>query len=369
VTPTRSPRRPRELTPLDLGISVACLVSAIAVCWLFFVQLTGGIGWFGFALAVFGVYLGLLYVVTSDRSGSHVAADRVMTAVVTLFAFAVFVPLVLVIGYVVAKGLPALSFHFFLQDQGGITPSQPGSAGGGAHAIVGTLEQVGLALLLSLPLGLAVAIFLNESRSKWRRPVRIFVDAMSGLPSIVAGLFIYAVLILPYAQKVHLLSFNGFMASLALSLTMLPTIARPVEVVLRLVPAGLREGSLALGSSRAKTVWSVVLPTARTGIATAVVLAIARVVGETAPLILTAFGFDLMNANPFSGPQESLPLFVFQNIRKPSVATISRGYAGALALLIVVLFLFVIARVIGRDRSVRPPRRRRRVVASEGVVA
>ena len=369
MTKSRVARRPRELTALDLGVSGACLASALAVCWLFFVQLTGGIGWFGYGLAVFAVYLVLLYFVTSDRFGSHVAADRVMTAVVTLFAFTVFVPLVLVIGYVVTKGWSALSLHFFVQDQRGITPELPGSAGGGAHAIIGTLEQVGLALLFSLPLGLAVAIFLNESRSKWRRPVRIFVDAMSGLPSIVAGLFIYAVLILPYAQHIRLLSFNGFMASLALSLTMLPTIARPVEVVLRLVPAGLREGSLALGSSRAKTVWSVVLPTARTGIATAVVLAIARVVGETAPLILTAFGFDLMNANPFSGPQESLPLFVFQNIRKPSAATIARGYAGALALMIVVLFLFVIARIIGRDRTVRTRRRRRPAVAHEGVPA
>src|SRR6201999_3474612 len=156
-----------------------------------------------------------------------------------------------------------------------------------------TIEQVGLALIWSLPLALLAAVFLNESRSRWRRPVRIFVDAMSGLPSVLAGLFIYAVLILPYAKKFSLFSFNGFMASLALAMIMVPTITRTVEVVLRLVPDGLREASLAMGSSRARMTWSVVLPTARTGMTTAIVLGIARAVGETAPLLITAFGYDL----------------------------------------------------------------------------
>jgi phosphate transport system permease protein len=214
-----------------------------------------------------------------------------------------------------------------------------------------------------LPLALLAAIFLNESRSKWRRPVRIFVDAMSGLPSVLAGLFIYATLILPYAKSfdvmgTHLFSFNGVMASLALALIMVPTITRTVEVVLRLVPDGLREASLALGSSRARTTWSVVLPTARTGITTAVILGIARAVGETAPLLFTAFGYDLMNSNPFNGPQESLPLFVYRNIRKPDESAIARGFAGALVLMLLVLALFGIARFVGRDRSKKKGKRR-----------
>ena len=178
----------------------------------------------------------------------------------------------------------------------------PATAGGGAHAIVGTIEQVGLALVWSLPLGLAAAVFLNESRSRWRRPVRIFVDAMSGLPSIIAGLFIYAVLILPYAtERSRCSASTGSWPAWRWRSSMLPTITRTVEVVLRLVPDGLREASLALGASRARTVWSVVFPTARTGMTTAVVLGIARAVGETAPLLFTAFGYDLMNANPFNG--------------------------------------------------------------------
>jgi phosphate transport system permease protein len=360
----RSPRRPRELTPADLGTMAGCLASALCLCWLVFSVLTGGIGWLGFGLAVFVVFLVFLWVVTADNLGPTAATDRVVTAIVVVSAFVIMVPLVWLIAFMITKGLPALRATFFVNDQRGITPIMPSTAGGGAHAIVGTLQQVGLALLWSLPLGVLAAVFLNESRSRWRRPVRIVVDAMSGLPSIVAGLFIYAVFILPYARKIPLFSFNGFMASLALAMIMLPTITRTIEVVLRLVPDGLREASLALGSSRARTVWSVVLPTARTGMTTAVVLGIARAVGETAPLLFTAFGYDLMNSNPFNGAQESLPLFVYRNIRKPDLSAVQRGFAGALVLMMLVLALFGLARFIGRDRSKGRKRRARRTAVA-----
>ena len=353
----RTPRRPRETTSTDVITIIGSLASAVCLTWLVFGVLTDGIGWLGFGVAVFATFLTLLWVVTADRLGATAASDRVATAVVMVSACIILVPLVWLITFVVTRGWSALSAHFFVKDQRGVTPVMPASAGGASHAIVGTLEQVGLALMWSLPLGLLAAIFLNESRSRWRRPVRIVVDAMSGLPSIVAGLFIYAVFVLPYAKKIPLFSFNGFMASLALALIMLPTITRTVEVVLRLVPDGLREASLAMGSSRARTVWSVVLPTARTGMTTAVVLGIARAVGETAPLLFTAFGYDLMNSNPFNGAQEALPLFVYRNIRKPDASAVDRGFAGALVLMVLVLALFMLARFIGRDRSRRKRRR------------
>ena len=344
-------RRPREFTTSDIGTMVGCAFSAFTLCWLVFYKLTEGTGWLGFLLSTYAVFLILLYIVTADQIGRLAAADRVMTVFVVSGAILLLIPLVLLNVYIFTKGLKALRLSFFIEDQRGITPVLPSSAGGGSHAIVGTVQQVGLALVWSLPLGLAAAIFLNESRSRWRRPVRIFVDAMSGLPSVLAGLFVFAVLILPYAKQISLFSFNGFMASLALALIMLPTITRTVEVVLRLVPDGLREAGLALGSTRARTTWSVVLPTARTGITTAVVLGVARAVGETAPLLFTAFGYDLMNANPTNGAQESLPLFVYRNIRKPDQSAIERGFAGALVLMLIVISLFAIARFIGRDRS------------------
>jgi phosphate transport system permease protein len=347
----RTPRRPQNLTTMDLATAAAAAVSSISLCWLIFSVLTDGIGWFGFWLVAYVFFLAIFYLATYDRLGRLVATDRTATMVVSTVMVIVLVPLIWLVVYILVKGLPALRLGFFTQTQRGITPSMPATAGGGLHAIIGTLEQVGLALLWSMPLGMMAAIFLNETRSRLRRPVRIFVDAMSGMPSIVSGLFIYATLIIPLAKDNAIFSFNGFMASLALSMTMMPTICRAVEVVLRLVPAGLRESGLALGASRARVVFSVVLPTASSGVATAAILGIAREAGETAPLLFTAFGYNLFNANPFNGPQESLPLFVYRFIREPSLADIQRGFAGALVLMLVILGLFVLARIIGRDRT------------------
>jgi phosphate transport system permease protein len=343
---------------MDLFVAAAAAVSSLSLCWLIFSVFTNGIGWFGFLLVAYVVFVAIFFVASSDRHGRLVAVDRTVTVAVTTAMVVVLIPLVWLVLYIVVKGLPGLTLGFFFHTQRGITPTLPATAGGGLHAIVGTIEQVGLALLWSLPLGIMAAIFLNETRSRLRRPVRIFVDAMSGMPSIVSGLFIYATFIIPLAHRNALFGFDGFMASLALSMTMMPTICRTVEVVLRLVPAGLREAGLALGSSRARVVWSVVLPTASSGVATAAILGIAREAGETAPLLFTAFGSNLMNANPFSGAQESLPLFIYRFIREPLASSIQRGATGALVLMILILLLFVAARYIGRDRSKAKKRRR-----------
>jgi phosphate transport system permease protein len=355
-------RRPSDLTQADLITGAAAAASAIALTWIIFGRLTDGIGWIPFILIAYVVFVGLFALATADRLGRLVAVDRVATVFIATGAVVLMIPLVWLVGFVVIKGIPALRATFFIHDLSGVTADDPATAGGGSHALVGTLEQVGLALLISVPLALATAIFLNETDSKLRKPVRIFVDAMSGLPSVVAGLFIFAVFIIPFANTTvagqHVFGYNGFMAALALSMIMMPTIARTVEVVLRLVPSGLRESGLAVGANKARVVWSVVLPTARSGLATAVVLGIARAVGETAPLLFTAFGYDLMNAQPFNGPQDSLPLFIYKSIRKPSEAAIDRGFAGALVLMIVVLLLFALARILGRDRKSSTGRRR-----------
>ncbi len=353
--PPRVKRRPSELTRADLFTAGASAISALAGTWVVFARLTDGVGWFGFVVVAYLVFLVTFALVTTDRLGRLAGTDRVATVAVTSGALVLMVPLLWLVGYVVVKGLPALRLSFFTNDLSGIGATAKSTDGGGSHAIVGTLQQVGLALVFTVPLALACAVFLNETRSRFRRPVRIFVDAMSGLPSVVAGLFVFAVLIIPHADKQVLgwevFGYNGLMASLALAMVMVPTVTRTVDVVLRLVPDGLRESGLALGASRAKVVWSVVLPTARSGITTAVVLGIARAVGETAPLLFTAFGLDLMNANPFDGPQDSLPLFVYKNVQKPAQASIDRGFAGALVLMVLVLVLFTIARIVGRDRS------------------
>lgn len=172
------------------------------------------------------------------------------------------------------------------------------------------------------------------------------MTAMSGVPTVVAGVFIYSIWVVGLGQ-----GFSGFAGSLALAILLLPSITRTAEEVLRVVPDGLREASRSLGAPEWRTVWSVVLPTARSGIVTSVILGVARAVGETAPLLFTIFGNNLLNANPFKGPQSSLPLFVYSNVKSSNQALINLAYAAALVLVIIVLVLFVAARLLGRPRS------------------
>ena len=211
----------------------------------------------------------------------------------------------------VVKGVEHFTFGFLYKTLAFYQPADPHlfSDVGVGQAIVGTLEQVGLAALMAVPLAFMTAIFLNEVGGWGTRFVRTIVTAMSGVPSVVAGVFIYAVFI-----ESHVIGYSGFAASMALFVLMLPSVTRTTEEVLRVVPGGLREASLALGASEWRTVRQVVLPTARSGLITAVVLGIAIAAGETAPLIFTAFGNTNMNWNVFHGPQGALPLVLYEYI-------------------------------------------------------
>jgi phosphate transport system permease protein len=252
------------------------------------------------------------------------------------------VPLVSVIALVVRKGAPRFDVAFLTHSMRGIGPRD--TTGGAYHAIIGTLEQVGLASLLAIPIGLLAAVYVVEhGRGPLVPAVRFVTDVMTGVPSIVAGLFVFTFWVLALGQ-----GFSGLAAALALAILMLPTVVRTTEVVLGLVPDSLREASLALGVPRWKTVVRVVLPTAMSGITTGVVLAIARVTGETAPLLLTALNFDSINANPFHGQQAGLPSYVFAQAGQPQQSALDRAWAGALTLLLLVLLLNLVARLIAR---------------------
>ena len=252
------------------------------------------------------------------------------------------VPLVAVLAYTAHAGARDLSGSFLTHSLRGVGPLDP--AGGAYHAIVGTVEQVGMAALVSIPLGLLVAVFLVEqSERRLADWIRFVVDVMTGIPSIVAGLFIFAFWVLGLG-----LGFSGVAASLALAVLMLPIVIRSSEEMIKLVPSDLREASYALGVSRWRTVCSVVLPTAAAGITTGVVLAVARVTGEAAPLLLTAFGFDSIKVNPFHGPQSSLPLFVFSQATSAFAVAVNRAWAAALVLILIVVALTVVARVVTR---------------------
>jgi phosphate transport system permease protein len=261
-----------------------------------------------------------------------------------------------VIVYTIWRGWPALHHrNFFDQDMSRAGPLAPLTVGGVAHALVGTLWQIGIALVLAVPLGIVCAVYLDQTRSRFANFVRTIVNAMTAFPSILAGLFIYAFWILALGFQ-----FSGLAAGLALSIMMLPYIIRTSDLVLRLVPAGLRESSEALGAPRWRTMWHVVLPTARSGLATGVILGTARGIGEASPVLLTAGFTTYMNANPLHEPMVSLPLEALELVRSGIPAYAARGYADAALLLVLILVLFVIARVIGGFGPGHLTRRQRR---------
>jgi phosphate transport system permease protein len=272
--------------------------------------------------------------------------DRFVQGLVYLaFAMAV-VPLVSVLWLVISNGAARFDMEFLTHSMRGIGARDAG--GGAYHAIIGTLEQVLLASLISVPIGLLTAIYLVEygNGGQLSRSISFFVDVMTGIPSVVSGLFIFAFWILVLGFQ-----FSGWAGALALSILMMPTVVRSAEEMLRLVPTDLREASYALGVAKWRTIMKVVLPTALTGIITGVMLAVARVAGETAPLLLTVFFTNSINNDPFTGPQMGLPLYVFDQAARPNDTAIDRAWTGALTLILIVMLLNLVARLIAWWRS------------------
>jgi len=277
--------------------------------------------------------------------GRKAAADAVI--IVTAIGFTIMSLIVLgsILFTVIARGFEAMSFSFITQNNVYINPSTPLGWGGIGHAILGTAMLVLIASLISVPIGVATAVYITEVRGKAVPYVRFFVQAMSGVPSVVAGLFILVVMILN-----GVLTQSALAGALALSILMLPTVARTAEEVLKLVPEDLRTGALALGSTRARVVLKVVLPAARTGIITATILGIARIVGETAPLLLTALNNSQTVINPVNDPIAALPTYIFGYVAQPFPASVARAWGAALALLILVGILFALARALGAKK-------------------
>jgi phosphate transport system permease protein len=352
ITPSRNatdrPIRIQRIHVDDVILLAGAALASFCLVWLLYVFLTPQATVAGFAFWWFASFLVMYWVAVRRVEGKLIAKDRLWTVLITAGGAAVVVPLVLVIVFVLYKGIGTITPHFFVQTAELCGQLDPATCGGVGHAIVGTAEEVGLAVLVAVPLGVLCAVFLNEIGGVLKRPVRLIVDAMSGVPSIVAGLFIYAIWVVGLNR-----GFSGIGAAMALSILMLPTITRTSEEVLRLVPGGLREGALALGASEWRTVWGVVLPTARSGLITAVILGIARAVGETAPLILTSFGSSVFNANPLTDPQEALPHYIYQYIRyNPGTGPYQRAWSAAVVLILLVLGLFTLARVLGARTSI-----------------
>ncbi|WP_273841468.1 phosphate ABC transporter permease PstA [Rubrobacter calidifluminis] len=251
------------------------------------------------------------------------------------------VPLAAVLLYVIVKGAGAWDREFFTG-----LPTLFGSGGGVANGIVGTLITVALASAIGIPFGVMAGIYLSEYGRGWLGAlIRFVADTMTGIPSIVAGIFVYGLVVL------NLGGYSGFAGALSLAILMIPVIARSTEGVVRLVPDSIREASLALGVPRWKTTLRVVVPAALGGILTGILLSVARVAGETAPLLFTAFGSDYFNLDPFKGPMPELPIQIYNAARSAYPGVIQVGWGAALLLVLMVLVANLTARVIFRGRG------------------
>ena len=264
-------------------------------------------------------------------------------AIAAAFALAI-LPLLSLLYTVVSKGLARFDSAFFTESARNVV----GAGGGAAHAIWGTLIITGVATAISVPIGVMAAIYLHEyGRGRLRRWLTFFVDVMTGIPSIVAGLFAYALFAIFLGPGIRL----GVIGSVALSVLMIPIVIRSTEEMLKIVPDHLREASYALGTPKWRTITKVVLPTALAGIITGVMLAVARIIGETAPLLVTAGVIDSTNLDPFSGRMQNLAVYAFNEYKSPGVpqdASFDRAWAAALTLILIVLVLNLLARLLYR---------------------
>jgi phosphate transport system permease protein len=354
--------RGRRVTGVMTGRDVADLlgaaVTALSLTVLLFGHLASLSGALGFAATTYLLFVASYAVLASMGRGRTAVADKIATVVLYSLALLLLTVLLLVIGFTLWRGRTAIAHaNFFSQDMSQAGPLSPLSVGGVTHAMLGTLWMITIALLITVPLGLSCAVYLSQVGGRGSGLVRTVVEAMTALPSIVAGLFIFAtwILILGFER-------SGLAAALAIATMMLPIIIRAADVVLRVVPGNLKEASAALGAPGWRTVLHVVLPTARSGLTTSVILGTARGIGETSPVLLTAGYTVYLNANPLHGPMVSLPLAVFELVRSPQPAFIERGFAAAALLMVLVLGLFVLARVVGgRGPGVVTPRQARRI--------
>jgi phosphate transport system permease protein len=344
MTTIPTPIKPWKATKRERLIDLSIFLLALLASYLV-VALTEMKGKLALFIVFFIAYMLFTASIKGLKLGSAAAKDAVVNSLVALGAIVTVIPIASILFTVVQKGLPGISLNLFVSDMSQATTTDPLSNGGLLHAITGTLVLVTLALIMSVPIGILTALYLTEIKGRFTAPIRFLVQAMSGVPSIVAGLFILSAILYPITK-----SFSGLMGALALTILMIPTIARTSEEVLNLIPNDLREAGVALGGTQWRTVAMIVLPAAKSGLVTAVILGVARIAGETAPLLLLTGGGDKVNPNPFSGPIGSLPYYIWKSFNAGSPEALTRAWAGLLVLVGLVLILFTMARYLGTKK-------------------
>lgn len=346
----------------DVVIIIGAGAAALSLTALLTTRVIPSTNLIAFMVIAYLLFLALYGVLVAIEDDGRTIRDRLASVVVHSLAGLAMLALGFIVVFTLWRGREALGhFNFFTHDMQQAGPLDPLTVGGILHAVVGTLIEITIALLIVIPLGVTCAVFLNETRGALSRFVRTVAEAMTALPSIVAGLFILASVVLTLG-----LARSGLAAALAIGVMMLPIVIRASDVVLRLVPGSLKEASYAMGAPQWRTVWHVVLPTARSGLTTAVLLATARGIGETSPVLITAGFGSSLNLNPLSGPMVSLPLATFIFSGSPEKTMVARGFGAAAALLALVLVLFALARVFGGRQAgeLSPSGQRRRAQES-----
>lgn len=303
----------------------------------------GSLNWLGTAILAGIVYAVAMTVLSWSVEGERWAKDRLATTLVTASFILVMIPLVTLVWMVIAEGVKRFGPYFLYTNMRGVYGES--DAGGAYHAIIGTLEITGLAALISVPLGIFTAIYLVEyGGGKAAKMITFLVDVMTGIPSIVAGLFAYALFVTLFGPAYK----AGIIGAVALSVLMTPVVVRSVEEMLKLVPNELREASYALGVPKWLTIVKVVLRTAVAGITTGVMIAVARVIGETAPLLTTVGIVSDTNFNAFDGRMATLPVYVYREWAQGGDASTERAWAGALTLILIVMILNLGARLVSK---------------------
>ncbi len=343
VTP-RKPWRPKakDLLPEILGAFFTAF-STLAV-----VAATPLKGKLGFSIALIAMAIITSASISWLRRDRKAAFNSVSTVFVYVAAAFVIIPLASLLFEIIRKGAPGLSLGIFTKDMSLASADSPLTEGGLLHAVIGTLYVVLLATIISTPIGFLTSLYIVEVKGRFASTVRFFVQAMSGVPSIVAGLFIYAVWMIGLGN-----SYNSAAGAGALAILMIPTVARTSEEVLKLIPNDLREAGLALGATQWRTVAMIILPAAKSGLVTSVILGIARVAGETAPLLLTIGGADAINFNPLEGNNSALPYYVWKNLSLGNPESIQRAWLGVIVLMMMVFIFFSLARYFGRTKGAR----------------
>ncbi len=336
-----SPKTPWAAS-IKQRMSTAGLIALGALLAGLVVKTTGLSGKLGFSAAFFVIATLLIFIQQLRLRDLAAAKDSLLSSLATLAIVITLIPIFSIVATVVLKGYKGIHFGMFANDMTQASVNDPVQSGGLLHALVGTIIMVGGALVISFPIALLTALYLTEIRGKLSRPIKFLVQAMSGVPSIVAGLFILSILVIPVTQEL-----TGLMGSLALSILMIPTIARTAEEMLLLIPNELREAGVALGATQWRTVSGVVVPAAKSGLVTAVILGIARIIGETAPILLVSGGADALNFNPTSGPMGSLPFYIWKAfLTGGTEEAYARAWGGMLILLILIVSLFGLARYL-----------------------